>query len=80
MALYCRITLRLELDKCVEQAYSDRNLHQNDIAPVTQLDEGLYVLELWYGPTCAFMTWPSDFTTLLTTAVDSADEKKKFLY
>jgi len=38
------------LESC-ENAYSK---FQGDPAPLVRLDEGVYMLELWHGPTCAF--------------------------
>ena len=41
-----------ELRSCIEEAYSA--FDADDPAPLTALSNGLYVLELWHGPTCAF--------------------------
>ncbi len=40
-----------ELLKACEEAYSKFN---GDPAPLVKLDDGIYVLELFHGPTCAF--------------------------
>lgn len=43
-----------EIDRCVEAAYTNENFDRDEIAPVIKLEEDLYVLELWHGPTAAF--------------------------
>ncbi|MGQ9556668.1 MAG: threonine synthase [Desulfurispora sp.] len=43
-----------ELAYCAENAYSQRNFDHPQVAPVVELSPGLYVLELWHGPTSAF--------------------------
>lgn len=43
-----------ELRHCVESAYNSRNFDTENIAEITKLKEGKYILELWHGPTCAF--------------------------
>jgi len=43
-----------EIRECVELAYASGKFDSPEIAPVRKLDGGLYVLELWHGPTCAF--------------------------
>ena len=43
-----------ELRHCVESAYNDKNFDTNNIAEITKLNGGKYILELWHGPTCAF--------------------------
>lgn len=43
-----------ELRHCVESAYNDKNFDSANIAEISKLKEGKYVLELWHGPTCAF--------------------------
>ena len=41
-----------ELLDYAKQAYS--RFYGEDPCPLVNIDEGLYVLELWHGPTCAF--------------------------
>ena len=41
-----------ELSRCVAEAYE--SFDTETPAPVTQLSDGLGVMELWHGPTCAF--------------------------
>ena len=43
-----------EILDCVGSAYSERNFDHPAVAPLVELDQGLAVLELWHGPTCAF--------------------------
>lgn len=43
-----------ELMDCVNQAYDSEKFSNPSIAPVVMLNENLYLLELWHGPTCAF--------------------------
>ncbi len=38
---------------CVENAYKGK-FEDDDPAPLVKIDEGLYILELWHGPTNAF--------------------------
>lgn len=42
-----------ELDDCVKGAYQG-TFENNTPAPLASLSEGVSVLELWHGPTCAF--------------------------
>ena len=43
-----------EIWDCVQSAYNDRNFEHPAVAPLVELEQGLAVLELWHGPTCAF--------------------------
>ncbi|MFZ5634403.1 MAG: threonine synthase [Bacillota bacterium] len=43
-----------EIGDCVRGAYNRRAFDHPEIAPLKQLAEGTYVLELWHGPTSAF--------------------------
>ena len=43
-----------ELDNCVSSAYTAEKFETNAIAPVYKLNDSVYFLELWHGPTCAF--------------------------
>ncbi len=42
---------RAELLRACEAAYAK---FEGDPAPLVRLDDGVYMLELWHGPTCAF--------------------------
>lgn len=43
-----------ELMGCVSRAYNRGQFETKSITPLYMLDRGLYLLELWHGPTCAF--------------------------
>ncbi|MBQ2781155.1 MAG: threonine synthase [Clostridia bacterium] len=43
-----------EVADCTTSAYSTERFRHADIAPLYTLDNGVEVLELWHGPTCAF--------------------------
>lgn len=40
-----------ELLSALDKAYSK---FEGDPAPLVKIDDGIYILELWHGPTCAF--------------------------
>ncbi len=43
-----------EIRECVEGAYNDRSFSHKERTPVVKLEDGVYVMELWHGPTAAF--------------------------
>lgn len=43
-----------EVASCTEAAYSTERFRSPAIAPLHTLEDGVHVLELWHGPTCAF--------------------------
>ncbi len=43
-----------EIKHCVESAYNAKKFATKNIAEIAHLKEGVYMLELWHGPTCAF--------------------------
>lgn len=43
-----------EVIECVRGAYSSQTFDDPEIAPLRELEEGTYILELWHGPTSAF--------------------------
>lgn len=43
-----------EINSCVYGAYNQDSFDNEKIAPLTEIESGLNVLELWHGPTCAF--------------------------
>ncbi len=54
LSLYLTDFTAAEIGRCVREAYSPRAFNHPKIAPVRDLAEGVYVLELWHGPTSAF--------------------------
>lgn len=43
-----------EILGCVQAAYGSGKFEDNRPIPLAKLDEQMYMLELWHGPTCAF--------------------------
>jgi threonine synthase len=43
-----------EIQECSRLAYNSDRFRSPDIAPIHQLYDGVNLLELWHGPTCAF--------------------------
>jgi len=43
-----------EIKDCVDKAYNKEKFETENIAPVYKLNNNVYFLELWHGPTCAF--------------------------
>ena len=43
-----------EINACVEGAYGTGSFSAPEVAPLACLEDGLNILELWKGPTCAF--------------------------
>ena len=58
-----------ELDACVSGAYAPGKFDDESVAPLAQVGPGVYMLELWHGPTCAFKDMALQLLPfLLTTA------------
>ena len=67
-----------ELKYCTESAYNDKNFASADIAEISHLFDGTYVLELWHGPTCAFKDMALQILPyLLTTSLKKIKMNKK---
>lgn len=66
-----------ELKYCVESAYNDRNFDSENIAEITKLKEGRYILELWHGPTCAFKDMALQILPYLLTTSAKKEVKGK---
>ena len=43
-----------ELKYCVDSAYKKAKFDTANIAPLYEIDDNIFILELWHGPTCAF--------------------------
>lgn len=59
-----------ELLQLTSQAYA--KFDSEDTAPLVKIDEGVYVMELWHGPTCAF----KDIALTLLPYLMTASRKK----
>ncbi len=59
-----------ELAACVDGAYGE-GFSSKDIAPVVKMENGVYVLELFRGPTCAFKDMALQMLPRLMTTANS---------
>ncbi len=67
-----------ELKYCTESAYNDKSFSTANIAELSHLFDGTYVLELWHGPTCAFKDMALQILPyLLTTSLKKIGMNKK---
>ncbi|MBQ8567828.1 MAG: threonine synthase [Oscillospiraceae bacterium] len=67
-----------EIRYCTDNAYSTKNFATENIAEISHLFDGTYVLELWHGPTCAFKDMALQILPyLLTTSVKKIELNKK---
>lgn len=65
-----------EIRDCLKLAYNTENFASAAIAPVHRLSDGLHILELWHGPTCAFKDMALQILPhLLTRAAAKTGEK-----
>ena len=67
-----------EIKHCVNGAYNDKNFATDNIAEISHLIPGTYILELWHGPTCAFKDMALQILPyLLTTSAKKTIDGKK---
>ncbi len=69
-----------ELNHCVESAYNDTKFDSDNIAEISHLYDGIYMLELWHGPTCAFKDMALQLLPyLLTTSAKKVAADKEIV-
>lgn len=67
-----------DLKECAENAYKKEKFGSENPAPLKKLDDSVYVLELWHGPTCAFKDMALQILPyFLTKAINKTGEKKE---
>ncbi|MDR0670850.1 MAG: threonine synthase, partial [Oscillospiraceae bacterium] len=54
MAMFLTDFTEAELLGFARQAYDSGRFDTDEVAPVRSFDDGVHLLELWHGPTCAF--------------------------
>ena len=80
LALYLTDFTKEEIDYCVEGAYKDGKFASEKVAPLVALDDKANILELFWGPTCAFKDMALQLLPyLLTTASKKAAPDKEIV-
>ncbi|MEE0409449.1 MAG: threonine synthase [Clostridia bacterium] len=69
-----------DLKNCISSAYTKEKFGTDAIAPVYKLDNSVYFLELWHGPTCAFKDMALQILPhFLTTSMKMTNEEKEII-
>ena len=69
-----------EIKYCTDNAYNDKKFATDNIAEMSHLFDGTYILELWHGPTCAFKDMALQILPyLLTTSAKKINMDKKIV-
>lgn len=67
-----------EIRYCVDGAYNTKNFDTENIMELACLFDGMYMLELWHGPTCAFKDMALQILPyLLTTSIKKLGSDRK---
>ncbi|MGN1411833.1 MAG: threonine synthase [Oscillospiraceae bacterium] len=67
-----------EIHYCTDNAYTTKNFDTENIAEISHLFDGTYMLELWHGPTCAFKDMALQILPyFLTTSIKKLNVDKK---
>lgn len=69
-----------DLRKCITSAYTKEKFGTDAIAPVYKLNDEVYFLELWHGPTCAFKDMALQILPhFLTTSMKMTNEDEEII-
>jgi threonine synthase len=69
-----------EIKKCIEGAYNSCSFDDERIAPLVQVNDRVYIQELWHGPTCAFKDMALQLLPhLMTTSAQKTGEKDEIV-
>ena len=66
-----------EVKDCVAKAYTREKFETESITPIYMLENNIFILELWHGPTCAFKDIALQILPhMLSTSIKKSGEKK----
>lgn len=69
-----------EIKSCIDGAYNQDRFDNERIAPLVKLDTGVYIQELWHGPTAAFKDMALQMLPqLLTSSARKTGEKAEIV-
>ena len=69
-----------DLKNCITNAYTKEKFGTDAIAPLYKLNDKVYFLELWHGPTCAFKDMALQILPyFLTTSMKMTNEEKEII-
>ena len=69
-----------EIKNCVNGAYNPLSFDDERIAPLVPISDGVYIEELWHGPTCAFKDMALQLLPhLLTASAQKTGEKDEIV-
>jgi len=69
-----------EIKSCINGAYNQDSFDNEKIAPLVKLDTGVYIQELWHGPTAAFKDMALQMLPhLLTISAHKTGEKAEIV-
>lgn len=69
-----------DLKNCISNAYTKEKFGTEAIAPLYKLNNSVYFLELWHGPTCAFKDMALQILPhFLTTSMKMTNEDKEII-
>ena len=77
MSMYLEDFSEEELRSYADRAYSAQKFDTPAVAPLRQVDENTWALELWHGPTCAFKDMALQMLPYLLTASLTKTEEEK---
>lgn len=66
-----------EIMDCVSKAYNREKFETESITPLYMIENNVFILELWHGPTCAFKDIALQLLPhLLSVSIEKSGEKK----
>ncbi|MGR6836478.1 threonine synthase [Syntrophomonas erecta] len=80
MSFYLSDFTREEIEACVTGAYNAERFDHSEIAPLVELYPGVFIQELWHGPTAAFKDMALQILPrLLTTSMGKLGENSEIV-